>query len=172
MTWNSQDNMRLKCTIASFFCCVFFAACVAAPLTDTPAPPVMVGPAIPSTEGQYHRERVQIRNAEAHVVSKEDPWIKRIVHPDDYRELRNPLLISAEVVSPFGDLLRTASPVIVLNGWPLSNSIVVSGKVDRVYAVSTTSERLGHTIRVQVGWLGALSETISEPIDLKFEQVK
>lgn len=88
------------------------------------------------------------------------------MHPDDVGKLRAPALISAEVGSLFLDRAKTASPVIVLDGTPLSNSIVVRDKTDRVYAVADGAQP-GAAMNVQVGWLGALPETLSPAVEVK-----
>lgn len=169
MTWNSRDSVRNGQTVAGLLCFFLLAACVAAPATDTPAPALVetLQTVMPQKEGPYHGQRVTIRKAQARTVSKEDPWIKRIVHPDDYAKLRTPVLISAEVTRPFRDLTKTASPVIVLNGQPFSNSIVVRDETDRVYAVVLDSTKLGPVLDIQVGWIGALQETLSPPVKVK-----
>jgi hypothetical protein len=169
MTWNSRDSVRNGQTVAGLLCFFLLAACVAAPATDTPAPALVetLPTVSPPSEGPYHGERVTIRKAQAQAVSMEDTWIKRVVHPDDYSKLRAPVLISAEVTGNFSDLPRTASPIIVLNGQPLSNSIVVRDETDRVYAVVPDSTKLGPVLNIQVGWIGALPETLSPPVKVK-----
>lgn len=169
MTWNSRDSATGWQTVALLLCPIVLAACVAAPATDAPAPALVdtLPTVSPPSEGPYHGERVQIRKVQAQMVSRDDPWIKRIVHPDDYAKLRAPVLISAEVTRPFRNLARTASPVIVLNGQPLTNSIVVRDKIDRVYAVAPNRMQLGPVMNIQVGWFGALPETLSPPVEVK-----
>lgn len=169
MTWNSRDSVRTGQTVAGLLCFFLLAACVAAPATDTPAPALVetLQTVLPPKEGPYHGQRVTIRKAQARTVSTEDPWIKRIVHPDDYAKLRAPVLISAEVTRPFRDLTKTASPIIVLNGQPLTNSTVMRDQTDRVYAVALNSTQLKPVINIQVGWLGALPETLSPPVKVK-----
>jgi hypothetical protein len=150
-----------------------FVACVVAPATDAPAP--MLAKALPSVsppaERPYHGERVQIRKAQAQIVSMGNPWIKRIVHTDDLEKLGSPILIYAEVVDRFSERPRTAFPVIVLNGQPLTNSIVVRGESDRVYAVAPSGVQLGSKMNIQVGWFGALSRTISSVVEISFDSV-
>ena len=171
MTWNSHASARTEQTGALLVCLFFLTSCVAAPATDTPAPALVetLPTVTPPTEGPYHGQRVTIRTAQAKIVSKEDPWIMRIVNPDDFARLRAPVLISAEVTQPFRVryLARTASPIIVLNGTPLTNSIVVGDKIDRVYAVVPDSTQLRPMMNIQVGWFGALPETISPAVEVR-----
>jgi hypothetical protein len=143
-------------------------------MTDAPAPALVdnLPTSTAPNEGPYHGQRVTIRQAQAKTVSKEDPWIKRIVHPDDYAKLRAPVLTFAEVTHRFIDLARTASPVIVINGQPLTNSIVVRDKADRVYAVAPDATELGPVMNIQVGWSGALPETLSPPVELRVSPEK
>lgn len=174
MTWNFRDSARAGHIVASSLCFFLLVACVAAPAIDAPEPALVAAPPAVSLaiKGPYHAERIEIRSAQAREILKEDPWVKRIVHPDDHESLRAPVLISAEVSRPFGDLSRTSSPVIVLNGKPLSNSIVVIDGADRVYAVAPDSGRLGQILRVQVGWLGALRDTIGHAVEVKLTAIR
>ena len=169
MTSNFHDSALRLTSVALLLCPFMLAACAAAPATDAPAP--MLAKALPSVsppaERPYHGERVQIRKAQAQIVSMGNPWIKRIVHTDDLEKLGSPVLIYAEVVDRFSELPRTAFPVIVLNGQPLANSIVVRDRLDRVYAVAGNSAQSGSVMEVQVGWFGALSETLSPPVEVQ-----
>lgn len=169
MMWNSRDNAVAGRSVALPICLILLTACVAAPMTDAPAPALAktFSAATPPKEGPYDGQRVTIRDAQAKTMSTDDPWIKRIVHPDDYSTLRTPILVFAEVTRPFADLSKTASPVIVLNGQPLTNSIVVHDKADRVYAVVPDSTQLELVLNIQVGWFGALPETLSPAVKVK-----
>lgn len=169
MTSNSHDSAPRLQAAALLLCPLVLAACVAATATDAPAPILVetLPTVLPSDEGSYHGERVQIRKAQAQMVPRDDPWIKRIVHADDFVKLQDPVLIFAEVAVRFSDRPRTASPVIVLNGQPLTNSIVVRDTTDRVYAVAPNDLQSGSVINIQVGWLGALPETLSPPVEVK-----
>jgi hypothetical protein len=169
MTWNSRDSTPDWLIVAVLLCSFVLVTCVAAPATDAPAPPLVEAlPTVsPPSKGPYDDERVQIRKAQAQTVSRDNPWVKRIVHSDDLVKLRDPVLIYAEVAGRFSDRPRTASPVIVLNGEPLANSIVVRQETDRVYAVVPNGTRLGQVVTIQVGWLGALHETVSVPVKAK-----
>ena len=171
MTWNSRASERARTAVALQACLFALTACVLAPATDAPAPALTetLQTVAPSETGPYDDQRVTIRTATAQIVSKEDPWVERIVHPDDYENLSAPILISAEVARPFRDLSRTASPVIVLNGRPLTNSIVVRDETDRVYAVAEDSGQLGPVVSVQVGWFGALSRTLSSAVEVRLQ---
>ena len=168
MTWNSRDSARAGLRIALPSCLFALVACAAAPATDAPAPALVKMPKTVTApkEDPYHGRRPTIREVQARNVSKDDPWVKRIVHPDDIGKLRAPVLISVKVDRPFSDLARTASPVIVLDGTPLSNSIVVREETDRVHAVADGAQ-LGAALNVQVGWLGALPETLSSAVEAK-----
>jgi hypothetical protein len=169
MMSNSRDSASGWQTATILLCSFVLAACVPAPSTDAPAPALVdtLPTVTPPSEGPYHGERVKIRKAQAIRISKENKWIKRIVHPDDHKRLSAPVLISAEVTHRFSDQPRTASPVIVLNGQPLTNSIVVRNKTDYVYAVAPNSTKLGSMVNIQVGWFGALPETLSPPVEVK-----
>lgn len=168
MTSNSRVSVGRR-FLAWSTCSPLLAACVAAPMIDGPGPALTETRRVvaSSTQGPYDGQRVAIRAAEARGLSLDDAWLKRIVHPDDYATNRAPVLIWAEVVRPFSDLSRTASPVIVLNGKPLTNSIVVREGGDRVYAVAPDRAQLGEELSIQVGWFGALPETISPAVRVR-----
>ncbi len=173
MMSNFRGKARSRdCAIAVACACtvLFFPACVAQPtVSDAPAA------ALPGTEtlrvsvDELPRadDRLQIRHATARLVSSDDATFARFVHPEGFDRLEEPLLISVETTTPFTvqDLAKTRSPIIVLNGEPLTDSVVAGTDLTTVHAVVDAS-RARRPLRLQVGWLGALSETISDSIEI------
>lgn len=173
MMSNFRGKARSReCGVAAAFACtaLFISACVAQPpVSDAPAaalPGIEISQA-PLAEPPRADGRVQIRRAEARLVSQDDATVVRFVQPERLDRLEAPLLISVETTKPFTvqDLAKTRSPIIVLNGEPLTDSFVAGTDLSTVHAVVDGS-RAPQTLRLQVGWLGALSETISESIEI------
>jgi hypothetical protein len=82
----------------------------------------------------------------------------------DRAPVREPVLITVQVSDAFVNLSRSASPVIVVNGQPLNDTIVPFKEPNRLVAVLRDGTRLDQTLRVQVGWLGDLERTLSDPV--------
>jgi hypothetical protein len=130
------------------------------------------GPAVPSAGTREQKtttvvpaaQRIKITQVSVRAIEAGDPIISAIVTNSERSELRNPLLVSVRVAAGFTDLARTASPVIVINGETLSDSIVPFGERNRVLAVVRDSTRVGQIMDVQVGWLGDFGRTLSEPV--------
>lgn len=169
MMWNSHADIRTAaCGLAVLLASALAGGCVAVPASDAPAAavavlsaPIAAEPARPGTWSQ----RIQLARVEMTPVEASEAVVLRIVHPNDLAGLHAPVLITARVVRPLGDLSRTRSPMIVLNGRPLTNSIVTGKRYDEVLAVFPDRKLLKQVNRVQVGWFGDLDATLSEPLD-------
>ena len=176
MIWNSRVNSRAPTrVIAVLLASALPAACVAPPASDTPAPSLVAEPVVAPAIAVPVRvvaesERIRIARVEIGAAKSDEPLVRRIVHPKYRKGLRDPVLIQAQLVRPLGDLARAASPVIVFNGRPLTNSIVVGERADRVVAVLPNRKQLLRVNRVQVGWFGDLERSLSEPIDVVFNR--
>jgi hypothetical protein len=127
----------------------------AAPLTATGTKTVKGTPVV---------QRVKIDKVTAQTISADHTMVSAIVTDADKPALRDPVLISVDVNVPFGDLSRSSSPVIVLNGQTLGDSVVPFKERNRVVAIVRDGTRLDKDIRVQVGWLGDFDRTLSEPV--------
>ena len=73
-------------------------------------------------------------------------------------------VVAVQVAEPFVGLTRNASPVIVIDGEPVDS--LVSPDARQVYAVLPAGALRQGPRTVQVGWLGDLERTISEPAAL------
>jgi hypothetical protein len=108
--------------------------------------------------------RSRIVEAVAEPVSGQDERLVAIVHHDDLARFERALLFTVQVAEPFDAVARTASPVIVVNGEPLTNTVVVGpNRVVLQAAMPITGEGDGR-VSVQTGWFGSLERTISEPV--------
>lgn len=167
MTSSSRGNGRRGRLPWVAFGAALAVACVSAPASDVPAAALTTVRPVAAAPVQSPQERVQIREARATVVANDDPMVVRIVHPDDYGRLSAPVLVTADMARPFGDLSRTTSPVLVVGGTPITNTIVPGDSISRVHAVVLNGAELPAVLSVQVGWLGALEETISPPVQVQ-----
>lgn len=128
------------------------------------------GPAVPSAGTPEQKattvvpaaQRIKITQVSVRAIEAEDPMISAIVTTSDRSELRNPILVSVRVAAAFTNLERTASPVIVIDGETISDSIV--RERNSVVAIVRDSTRVGRIMNVQVGWLGDFGRTLSEPV--------
>ena len=171
MILNFRDSSSHLQILVIFLIPFVLLSCVAAPATDQPAP-MLVRAALPSIAASKPVDldkRVKIRSARAQFVSADNAWVRRIVHPENFEELVNPVLVSAEVNEKFSDRPRALPPVIVLNGQPLTRSIVVRGENDRLYAVARNGSKFGSKIQIQVGWFGSLPKTQSQVVEVSIE---
>jgi len=107
--------------------------------------------------------RSRIVEAVAEPVSGQDDRLIAIVHHDDLARFERALLFTVQVAEPFDAVARTASPVIVVNGVALTNTVVGPNRVVLRAAMPVTREGDGR-ISVQTGWFGSLERTISEPV--------
>jgi len=110
------------------------------------------------------RERVKISNVSAQAVPPVHPMIEQFASESAKAALREPVVVSVQVATPFTGLARSASPVIVVNGQPIKDSVVPFREPDRVIAVLPDGGRFDQPLSVQVGWQGDLQRTLSEPV--------
>ena len=172
MMWNSRAEIRAAArALAVLLIAAPAGACVAPPATDAPAPAIISAPVAPAlARAEVTSERIRLARVEIAPVEANESIVRRIVHPDDLAGLRDPVLITVHLVRPLGDLSRTASPVVVLNGEPLTNSMVTGERYDRVLAVFPSRDALKRVNLVQVGWFGDLKATLSEPLEVILAQ--
>jgi hypothetical protein len=136
--------------------------------SDAPGPAV-ASPAIVQTRTSETPPagRIKIAAVSVRIVAPSDPMLDTLVAAPYRKGLRRPVLISVEVAQPFTNLERTASPVIVINGQTIGDSIVPFKERNRIVAVMRDGSRLQGTVTIQVGWLGDFDRTLSEPVQAK-----
>jgi len=113
---------------------------------------------------------VEIRSARP-VAVRGDSLLERIAGQAFLRQARSPLAIEVITEAPLGDVARTASPEIFLNGervgdtWPLPPN--------RLVVFLPDGSRLQGTVSVTVAWLGSEPRTRSlRPVVLTEEQLR
>ena len=112
-------------------------------------------------------EKVLVRR-----IEPDDPIVGKFLSPAEREAAEQPVMIEVSTVEPFDPRPRSAMPVIVLNGRPLTNSWVdVEGR-RLIRAVLPTVNALGRRNVVVVSWLGAEHETTSlEPLVFTLDDV-
>jgi hypothetical protein len=160
MMSNSRARFRL-CRVA--LSALILAAAVTGTETslaeDSPAPAI-----VPPTAAVRAPARVKIASVSVRPVTPAERLVATLVPETERSTLRDPVVVSVEVADAFTNLQRSSSPVIVLNGQPISDSIVPFGERNRVVALVRDGTRLEQPFRVQVGWLGDFERTLSEPV--------
>jgi hypothetical protein len=160
-------SSSLRSLLRAAILTISIAAIGGAWASDAPAPavPPPVAPAqLKATKAMPAVQRVKIENVSARAIASSDAMISTLLTESDKSALREPILISVQVAEPFTNLERNASPVIVINGQTLGDSVVPFQERNRIVAIMRDGTRLDQTIRVQVGWLGDFDRTLSEPV--------
>ncbi|MCH7500437.1 MAG: hypothetical protein IH886_10575 [Nitrospinae bacterium] len=177
MMWNFPGKINFKLDL--FIGLLIFSlpfGCISAPATDSPAPALVSEVATPaqgiSKPPPGKPSRVQLNRIKIQTIKADHPLVAKIIHPDNLPALRNPLLIEVHVDEPFSDLSRDASPVIVLNGQPLTNSIVGGENLNQIFAIVPDKRNLKNINSVQVGWFGDLKATISSPTSFSLDSLQ
>ena len=118
-----------------------------APDAPRPARPA-VKPPKPSVQGSPSRT-VELRSV---VVRRLDAKDKKVAGPEFLRTANEPLVIEVRTLGPLGNLTRTSSPVIVLNGKQLSETIPIPPNILRAFLSDRKLIRTSNSVRVE--WLG------------------
>jgi len=168
MTWNFRARRFPSGSLLSFGGALILSAFISPGATGSDAPaPAVVAPEITHSELTARPAavgRVKIAAVVVRQVAASDPVLSGLVATPDRPRLRQPVLISVEVADPFGSLERDASPVIVINGRVLGDSVVPFKERKRIVAVVRDGSRLPRNVSIQVGWLGDFERTLSEPV--------
>ncbi len=170
MTSNSPAKRRAALP-AALFAAALLAACSqeVAPQPAHATPSAAPAPALDRPTGEPVGDafpdpgRSVIVEAVAEAVSRDDERLIAIVHQDDLAGLERALLFTVQVAEPFDAVARTASPVIVVDGTPLTNTVLGPERVVLQAVWLSPGQREGR-VRVQTGWFGSLERTISEPV--------
>lgn len=168
MTSNSRAKRFASRTLARAMVLVTALAGVSGAWgADAPAPALRppAGPADrKATKPAPVIQRVKIANVSVRAMALTDHLITTLIADSERSALRDPVVISVQVVDAFTDLDRTASPVIVVDGQTIGDSFVPFKERHRVVAIVRDGTRLSPTVRIQVGWLGDFQRTLSEPV--------
>ena len=160
---NSLDKFKLHTGILKVFSiglvCVLLG-CISAPPLDTPKERPAEVIEKPSKGRGTVSQRATIVRVDVRVLQRNDPRVQQIIHPDALRLIITPILIEVKVKEPFDPRPRTSSPVIVLNGVSLGNSVVDYTALDRIRVVIDHSQ-LKAKNSVTVAWTGDEEETKS-----------
>jgi len=153
--------MATICTLSS---------CISAPPTDTPKTRVEPKMAIvkpPKGQGTA-MNKVNLVKVEVSRLKPGDPLAKSVMSPETLKRADDFVLIEVKVNKPFDPRPRTSSPVIILNGSTLVDSIVDD---DRLRVV-VDRRQLKETNTVTAAWLGNERDTISqEPLTFKLSDI-
>ena len=149
----TQHHMRLRA-------CVLFAVIfVYAGASWTPAQEVAPDaprPARPAqrvsttTKNLYKQARtVELRTAS---IRRLDERMSKMAGADFLKRASSPLVIEVQTQEPLGDLTRTSSPVIVLNGEVLSETVPLAP--NRLIAFLPDRKFITEVNTIAVVWLG------------------
>lgn len=119
-----------------------------APDSPRPARPV-VKPTRPSVVQDVRSPSVELRSV---TVRRPSANQRKLAGENFLRTATEPLVIEVRTMRPLGNLTRTSSPVIVLNGKQLSETIPVAA--DRLVAFLPDRKMIRRTNTVVVEWLG------------------
>jgi hypothetical protein len=161
MTWNSRADGWMLAAALAVVCGPALASDAPSPAIRQPAPQVLPRPKLVAETPV----RVRIKAVSARAARPEEPTVAMMVSPSEREALRSPVLITVQVSEPFAVTPRDSSPVVVVNGRTIGDSFVPYGQRDRVVAVLRDGAALRGPIRVQVGWLGDFTRTLSDPVE-------
>jgi hypothetical protein len=174
-TSNSRADLpRLPATVALLVLLGCSPAGSAPESPDAPRPARdLAGQAQPIAPAgaQVSQDRpVELRSARPLAV-RGDTLLERLAGQAFLRQARSPLAIEVITLEPLGELARTASPEIYLDGvrvgdtWPLPPN--------RLVVFLPDAGRLQRTVSVTVAWLGSEERTRSRrPVVLTEEQLR
>jgi hypothetical protein len=152
--------------VCSIYSAPRIAAQEAAPDAPRPARPARVS-STPS-KGSVPRKPVEIRSVK---VSRVNATTAKLAGEEFLRRASDPLVIEVRTQEPLGDLTRTSSPVIVLNGETLSETIPLAP--NRLMAYLPDRKNIRRTNSVAVAWLGAEEITKSRrTVTFKADSIK
>ena len=104
---------------------------------------------VPLATRRSQPERVEIKSV---TVGRLGGPMTKLAGNDFMRSATDPLVIEVRTQGPLGDLTRTSSPVIVLNGETLSETIPLTP--NRLIAFLPNRKSIKDTNSVVVVWLG------------------
>jgi hypothetical protein len=177
MTSNSRvERNRLLLAIVG----VVVAACAPSRLAtgdvapDSPRPPRDVTGLTQPVRGagtQRAQDRpVEISSVRLRLV-RGDSMLTRLAGPELMRRARDPVAIDVTTAEPLGDVTRTASPEIYVDGARLSDTWPLPP--NRLIAFAPDVQRLRAGMTVAVAWLGSEERTRSRrPVALTDEQLR
>lgn len=164
-TTSSSRAERLEVGLALTLVAWLSAACPGPPAPSAPDSPrparrsvALAEPAPVGGVPESQDRPVEIRSARPLAV-RGDSLLERLAGPDFLRQARSPLAIEVITAEPLGDVARTASPEIYLNGervgdtWPLPPN--------RLVVFLPEARRLRGPVSVSVAWLGSEARTRS-----------
>jgi hypothetical protein len=171
-----RPRLARLCASAAFALLVAFAtqpergvasAQEVAPDAPRPARPPGKPPSALAGRGPQLK-RVELRSL---TVGRPNGRMAQLAGKDFMGKATNPLVIEVRTQDPLGDLTRTSSPVIVLNGETLSETIPL--KPNRLIAFIPDRRKIKDTNTVVVEWLGQEQLTRSRrPLTFRSRDVK
>lgn len=109
--------------------------------------------------------KLQIRDAEARRVAPSFVAESKLMSTEKLGRIKEPLIISIEMATPLSvkDLAGSRVPAIVVDGETVAEAHVAGTDLNRLEAVVDGAGDKA-SLQLQVGFMGALTETVSEPI--------
>lgn len=105
------------------------------------------------------------------VVRPLDAAMQRLAGPEFLRAATDPLLIEVQTQRPLGNLARTSSPVIILNGEKFPDTYAINQTT--LVAFLRDRDRIKSTNTIAVAWLGDEERTMSKtPLTFRSEDVR
>ncbi len=152
MTSNSHAECHVRFGLRIFLTLLLFAI----PASGQQVAPDSPRPArqAPQTTRPSVVQSDKVQTVELRSVTVRSPTAeqRKLASEDFWKSADEPLLIEVRTLAPLGDLTRTSSPVIVLNGKQLSETIPFGR--DRLIAFLPDRKLIRRTNTVAVEWLG------------------
>jgi hypothetical protein len=152
MISSSRGKACLQVGICMFLGILLFVQAEAFPQDLAPDAPRPARPAVkpPKRAAQGSPSgTVELRSV---TVRRLDAKYEKLAGPEFLRTATEPLVIEVRTLSPLGNLARTSSPVIVLNGKQLSETIPLSPNTLLAFLPDRKLIRTSNSVRVE--WLG------------------
>lgn len=135
---------------------------------DAARPSQTTGQRPPSRDYSNQRTPVELKSV---VVRRLDAALEKLAGPGFLRTATEPLAIEVQTQQPLGDLSRTSSPVIILNGEKFPDTWAVGQ--NKLVAFLPDRRRIKETNTVAAAWLGNEEQSMTKsPLTFKSEDVK
>ena len=171
----SNSPARLPC-VAIVAACVALGSValscrprVARTAPDAPRPTLTTSEKKPPTvDSSQQRTPVELKSV---VVRPFDRTLEKLAGAEFLRRATDPLVIEVQTQKPLGDLRRTSSPVIILNGEKFPDTWAIGA--DKLVAFLPDRRQIKDINTVAVAWVGNEEMTITRsPLTFRSQDVK
>ena len=171
----SNSHARLPCVAIATACFAlgsFTLSCrprAARTAPDAPRPPLTTSEKRPpAVDSSQQAARVELKSV---VVRRLDSTLEKLAGTEFLRTATEPLVIEVQTQKPLGDLRRTSSPVIILNGEKFPNTMAIAA--DKLVAFIPDRRQIKDINTIAVAWVGNEEMTMtSSPLTFRAEDVK